>query len=342
MVIIQSYALAVFLLFIGMLAWGSWPNTLKLANKDWMFQLFYWDYAVGVLLFALGMALTLGSHGEGGRGFAADLAQASSNYLWLAFMGGVVFNVFNLLLVSALDIAGIAVAFPIGVGIASALGTVVNYVTEPKGNPVLLFMGVGAIVLAVLLCALAYKRMPSQGQKSSTKGIVLSLASGIFGSFFFNLVAKSMGAIGPDPAHANLMAGALEVGKLSPYTAVVLFGVGLVASNFVFNSLLMRKPFSGEPIPFGDYFSKGDLKQHAIGILGGLIWCIGMSFSILTSRAAGAAISYALVQSCTMIAAIWGVFIWKEFKNAPPGTNKLIAMMFVAYFVGIAFLIMAK
>jgi glucose uptake protein len=292
--------------------------------------LFYWDYAVGVLLFALLMALTLGSHGTAGRSFAADIAQAAPSALALAFLGGVVFNVFNLLLVSGLDIAGIAVAFPIGVGIASALGTVVNYVSEPKGNAVLLFTGVASIVLAVTLCAMAYKRMPSQGQKSSTKGILVCLASGIFGAFFFNLVAASMGKMQPGVG--------LEAGKLSPYTAVVLFGAGLVASNFVFNSLLMIRPFSGPRVPFRDYLVQGDLKHHAIGVLGGLIWCVGMSFSILASDAAGRALSYALVQSCTMIAAVWGVFIWQEFKTAPAGTGKLLAAMFLAYIVGIALL----
>ena len=333
MVVIDSYMVALCLCFVGMLAWGSWPNTLKLAKKEWKFQLFYWDYAAGVLLFALIMALTLGSHGTAGRSFAADLAQATPAALSMAFLGGVVFNCFNLLLVSGLDIAGIAVAFPIGVGIASALGTVVNYVSEPTPraeNPLLLFGGVAAIVLAVTLCAMAYKRMPSQGQKSSTKGIVVCLAAGIFGAFFFNLVAMSMGKL-----DAN---NVLEAGKLSPYTAVVLFGVGLVVSNFVLNSLLMIKPFSGEPVPFGDYVAKGDIKQHAIGILGGLIWCVGMSFSILASDVAGRALSYALVQCCTMIAAVWGVFIWKEFATAPKGTGKLLAAMFLAYFVGIALL----
>ncbi len=334
MVIIQSYGLAVVLLFIGMLAWGSWPNTLKLADKEWKFQLFYWDYAVGVLLFALGMALTLGSHGTAGRSFIADLQQISGQSLMLALLGGFVFNCYNLLLVSALDIAGIAVAFPIGVGVASALGTLVNYVFKPEGNPVLVFSGIAAIVLAVVFDALAYRKIPSANQQSSTKGIVLSLAAGIFGSFFFLLVQAAM--------VQNETAQILEAGKVTSYTAVVLFAAGLVLSNFILNSFLMMRPFAGDPIPFGDYVKKGTLKMHAIGIVGGLIWCIGMSFSNLASGAAGPSISYGLVQACTMIAAIWGVFVWKEFKNAPPGTGKLIVWMFMAYCIGIALLILAK
>ncbi|MFZ1932891.1 MAG: hypothetical protein WCB27_11930 [Thermoguttaceae bacterium] len=341
MVVINSYAVAVALCFLGMLAWGSWPNTLKLVNKEWKFQLFYWDYAVGVLLFALIVALTLGSNGSAGRSFADDLRQATPAALGMAVLGGVIFNCYNLLLVSGVDIAGIAVAFPIGVGLASALGTTVNYIRQPKGEALLVFGGVAAIVFAVLLCALAYKRMPSQGQKTPIKGIVVSLAAGIFGAFFFLLVSASMAATGPDKAFPTLAAGALEAGKLSPYTAVVMFAVGLVVSNFALNTLLMMKPFSGEPVPFGDYVTKGDLKQHAIGILGGLIWCVGMSTSILAEKAAGAAVSYALVQSCTMVAAVWGVFVWQEFRTAPPGTSKLIAAMFLAYFVGIVLLTLA-
>lgn len=333
MVEVNSYAVAVSLCFLGMLAWGSWPNTLKLVKPEWKFQLFYWDYAVGVLLFGLIMALTFGSMGSVGRSFSTDLAQASAKFLWMAFLGGVIFNCYNLLLVSAVDIAGIAVAFPIGVGMATVLGVTANYLSKPEENPWLLFSGVAAIVVAVVFCALAYKRMPAQGQKTSTKGILLSLASGLFGAFFFLLVAASMAE--------KDAAGALTAGKLSPYTAVVMFGVGLVVSNFLLNSLLMMKPFSGEPVPFGDYVAKGDIKQHAIGLFGGLIWCIGMSTSIVASEAAGRAVSYALVQSCTMVAAVWGVFVWREFKTAPVGTGKLIAAMFLAYFVGIALLTLA-
>ena len=334
MFIVESYGLAVLLSFIVMLAWGSWPNTLKLANKDWKFQLFYWDYAVGVLIFALVMALTLGSHGASGRPFVADLRQAGGGPLGLALLGGFVFNCYNILLVSALDIAGIAVAFPIGVGIALVLGTSVNYLIKPQGNVFLVFAGVAAIALAVLFDAMAYKKIPSEGQKSPGKGIGIALAAGLFGAFFFALVAASMGTLSPE--------GVLEAGKLSPYTAVVMFAAGLVLSNFLLNSLVMKRPFSGDPVPFRDYITKGSVKMHAVGILGGLIWCVGMSFSILASGKAGFAVSYGLGQACTMVAAIWGVFIWKEFKRAPAGTGRLLAFMFLAYTLGIGFLILSR
>jgi glucose uptake protein len=333
MVIIDSYALAVALSFVVMVAWGSWPNTLKLAPKEWRFQLFYWDYAFGVLIFSLLMAFTLGSMGSGGRGFLADLAQADGKAIGLALLAGVIFNVYNILLVSGVDIAGIAVAFPIGVGLALILGVIVNYIANPIGHPALLFPGVACVALAVIFIALAYNRVPAEGQKTTRKGIVVSLAAGVFGTFWFYLAAASM---------AGMDGRVLEAGKLSPYSAVVFFAVGLVVSNFVLNSLVMIKPFAGAPVPHRDYFRKGSVKVHSIGILGGLVWCVGLSFSILASGAAGFAISYGLAQTCTMVAAIWGVFIWKEFKSAPAGTNKFLVLMFLFYLAGIVLIILSK
>ena len=334
MVIIESYSLAVALCFVVMLAWGSWPNTMKLTPKEWRFQLFYWDYAVGVLLFSLAMAFSLGSNGSAGRDFISDISQANGKALWLAVLGGVVFNCYNILLVSGVDIAGIAVAFPIGVGLALVLGTIVNYIANPVGNAVILFIGIGAVVLAVVFSALAYKKIPSVGEKTTSKGILVCLAAGVFGTFWYYLIAASMATMSPEKI--------LTAGKLGPYSAVVMFAVGLVASNFILNSLVMKKPFAGAPVPHSDYFTKGNLKIHSIGVLGGLIWGVGISFSILASGAAGFAISYGLAQACTMVAAIWGVFIWKEFKSASKGAGTLISAMFIAYFIGIALLIVSR
>ena len=250
MMIIDSYGLAVALCFLVMLAWGSWPNTMKLCPREWRFQLFYWDYAVGVLLFSLLMAFTLGSSGSYGRGFLADVAQASRGSLLLALAGGVVFNCYNLLLVSGVDIAGIAVAFPLGVGLALVVGVTTNYLAEHKGHPGFVFGGLACIALAVLCDALAYGRIPSQGTRNTKKGILVSLASGVFGGFFFFLVKASMAKVEPGVP--------MEAGKLGPYSAVVFSRWDWSLSNFVLNTLVMYKPFSGEPVPFGDYVRKGD------------------------------------------------------------------------------------
>jgi len=335
MFIVESYAVAVIMCIITMLCWGSWANTQKLASKEWRFQLFYWDYAIGVFLLSLILAFTMGNMGSGGRGFLADLHQADSKWLFSAFVGGVIFNLSNILLVAAIDIAGLAVAFPVGVGLALVLGVITTYLSTKVGNAPMLALGVAAIMLAIILDALAYKRLASGDKKTPIKGIVISIAAGVLMGFFYKYVAQAMGTI--DPVTASL-----EPGKLSPYTAVVLFSVGLLLSNFIWNSIMMVKPFTGGPVPFGDYFTKGNTRLHCVGMLGGIIWNIGMAFSIIASTKAGAALSYGLGQGATMIGAFWGVFIWKEFKGAPKGTNGLLAAMFLFYLIGLAILIASK
>ena len=335
MLIVQSYALAVTMCVVTMLCWGSWANTQKLASKEWRFQLFYWDYAIGVLVLALALAFTLGSTGSGGRPFLADLRQAEGKWLGSAFLGGVIFNLSNILLVAAIDIAGLAVAFPVGVGLALVLGVITTYLVNPTGNVPMLALGVGGIVIAILLDALAYRRLAGSGRKAPVKGIVISVAAGLLMGWFYSFVAQSMGKI-------DASTQVLEVGKLSPYTAIVAFSFGLLISNFLWNTLMMIWPLSGDPVPLGDYFTKGNARLHAIGMLGGAIWNVGMSFSILANNAAGAALSYGLGQGATMIGAFWGVFIWKEFHDAPPGTNKLLAAMFAFYLLGLGILIASK
>ena len=335
MVTVQSYPLAVFLCIVTMLCWGSWANTQKLASKEWRFQLFYWDYCLGVLLLTVLLALTLGSLGSAGRSFFADLAQAQPKYLGYALLGGVTFNVANILLVAAIDIAGMAVAFPVGIGLALVLGVITTYRVDPSGNPVLLFAGVTCVAAAIVLDAVAYRKLPASGQKAGVKGIVLSILCGVLMGQFFQFVAKSMPPMDQinDPAMA---------GRLTPYTALVLFSLGLFLSSFIFNTLVMWKPFVGDPVPLGDYFSQGSVRLHAVGILGGAIWGVGMSLAILAGDTAGYAISYGLGQGATMIAALWGVFVWKEFQDAPPGTNTLLALMFSLFLVGLSMIVYAN
>jgi glucose uptake protein len=331
MYILQSYSMAVFFCVITMLCWGSWANTQKLAAGTWRFELFYWDYVVGILLVALLFAFTFGSNGTEGRSFIADVSQASSSNLFSAVLGGVIFNAANILLVAAISIAGMSVAFPIGIGIALVLGVVVNYIDTPQGNPLLLFAGVTLIAVAIILNARAYKKMLSGNASPSAKGLMLSVTAGLLMGFFYRFVAQAMFSDFTVP----------ETGKLSPYTAIVFFAAGLALSNFLFNTYIMRKPFVGEPVKFNQYF-KGGFRNHLTGIFGGVIWCIGMSFSIIASGKAGAAISYGLGQGATVVAAIWGIFIWREFKHAPKGTPAILNVMLLLYVIGIALIIYAR
>jgi glucose uptake protein len=331
MFVLESYVLAVFFLVITMLCWGSWANTQKLVEGKWRFELFYWDYAIGVLLMSAIFALTMGSSGTVGRSFISDVTQAQSMNLFLAFVGGVVFNAANILLVAAIAIAGLAVAFPVAIGIAIVIGVVLNYVATPVGNPFILFLGVAFVVAAIFVDAKAYRSLPTETEGLTAKGLLISIASGILMGFFYRFVAASMST-----DFTNL-----EAGKLGPYSAVFYFAVGLFISNFLFNTLLMKKPFVGEPVPVSAYF-KGPAMIHLAGILGGMIWGVGMMFNFIASGQAGFAISYGLGQCGTMVAALWGVFIWREFREAPAGTNKWITLMFVFYMAGILAIILAR
>ena len=331
MFVLQSYPWAVVFCVITMFCWGSWANTQKLAKKGWRFELFYWDYTIGVLLLTIILGLTLGSDGTAGRPFLEDLAQASHFSKHSALLGGAIFNLANILLVAAIDIAGMSVAFPVGIGIALVLGVVLNYVADPVGNAGLLFTGVLLVVLAIILDAVAYRKIPGGAAGVSTKGLILSVACGVLMGFFYRFVAASMY---PDFNHP-------QAGKMGPYAAVFVFAVGIFLSNFILNTIVMKRPFVGSPVSYADYF-KGSLGTHLTGILGGLIWSIGMSFNIIASGRAGFAISYGLGQGATMVAALWGVFIWKEFRTAPAGTSRLIAAMFACFVVGLALIIMAR
>ena len=332
MYIVSSYSFAIVLLFVSMLCWGSWANTQKLASKSWAFQLFYWDYALGLVILSLVIGITFGSTGEAGRSFFEDLAQASTSFLGSAFLGGIIFNIANLLVVAAIDLAGMAIAFPIAIGLALVLGVIVNYLGEPTGDPVLLFGGVALVTVAIILNALAYRKRSGDQIKSSKKGIVISVIGGIIMSFFYRFVADSLVSNFESP----------EPNKLTPYTAVFVFSLGVLASNFIWNTWFMYKPITGASVTYSDYFKLGSLRLHLVGLLGGAIWCMGMFLSILSSDIAGPAISYGLSQGATLIAALWGVFIWKEFKDAPKGTNKLIFAMFVCFLAGLILIILAR
>jgi glucose uptake protein len=338
MIIVQSPSVAIAMCIVTMLCWGSWANTQKLATKEWRFQLYYWDYAIGVLLLALVFAFTMGSIGGAGRGFLADLRQADPKWLGSAFLGGVIFNLSNILLVAAIDIAGLAVAFPVGVGLALVLGVITTYCSTRVGSVPALTLGVAGVVVAIILDAVAYKRLAKSEHKAPLKGIVISVVAGVLMGWFYSFVAQSMATIGTADGVVSLA----PAGKLTPYTAVVLFSLGLLLSNFLWNSIMMLRPLSGAPVPFGDYLTKGNARLHLIGILGGVIWSLGMAFNIIASTSAGAALSYGLGQGATMIAALWGVFIWKEFRDAPKGTSALLAAMFIFFVLGLGVLISSK
>ncbi len=330
MFIVNSYTLAVILCFITMLCWGSWANSQKIAAKNWRFELFYWDYVLGILLFSLLFGFTFGSIGAKGMSFTESISQASISSIINPIIGGVIFNLSNILLVAAIAVAGMSIAFPVGVGLCMVLGVLINYIATPKGDPFLLFIGVGIVSVAIILDALAYKKLSLSKKKTPAKGIILSVLAGVLMAWFFRFVAS---AIAVDLEHP-------EAGKLTPYAAFFFFMIGIVISNFVFNTYLMKKPIEGEPVSFGQYF-QGSFRSHLSGIIGGLIWALGTSLSLLAANKAGYAISFGLGQGATMIGALWGVFIWREFKGAGKKVNQMLWPMFLLFTIGLILIILA-
>ena len=237
----------------------------------------------------------------------------------------------NILLSAAIAICGLSVAFPVGIGLALVLGVLVNYFGAAKGEPLYIFIGVALIAVAILLNGLAYKKALVGSKKVSGKGLFISVAAGVIMAFFYRFVAASMDL-------DNFAEPAL--GKLTPYTAVFIFSLGVFVSNFLFNTIAMKRPVEGEPVSISGYF-KGNTKTHLVGILGGVIWCIGQSFSMIASEKAGAAISYGLGQGATLVSALWGILIWHEFRRAPRSSDFLNAGMFVLFVIGLGFLIYA-
>ena len=339
---VSNYTFAVVLCVVCMFCWGSWGNTQKLVgNKRWRYELFYWDYVVGLLLFSAAMGLTLGSWGENAQwGFIANL-KASFGEAWMwPLLAGVVFNLSNILLSAAIAVAGMSVAFPVGVGLALVGGTVFNYLFAPAGKPLgLIVAGLALIVVSIVCNALAYRAKQSNNQSieqsnNVVKGLVLATFAGLLMMWFSPLVNKVI--------DNTFTAAAPAAGKMTAYTAFFVFAIGIFLSNFVWNTLAMRKPVQGEPILDGAkrYFA-GSFPTHLVGALGGCIWGLGTLLSFVTAGAASPAIAYALGQGATLVSALWGILIWKEFKGAPKSAAVLNFAMFVLFVAGLAVLIKA-
>jgi glucose uptake protein len=323
MFIVNSSEMAIFLCILTMIGWGSWANTQKLAGRErWPFELFYWDYAAGVAITGIIFCFLLGAFGSAGMPSAANLKTASLAFEWKALLAGVLFNLANILLVAAIDAAGMTVAFPVGIGLALVIGTAVSYFQVPKGNMALLFCGVCLILLAMIVSALAYRRLPQAQESRKSSGLVFAIVAGLLMGFFY---PQLMRAISPDFNSQPITAG-----MLTPYTALLFFGIGVLLSSIPINGWFMRSRGSH----FSNY-SRARPGLHLPGLLGGMIWMIALGLNVIASGVAGPAISYALGQGATLIAALWGVFIWQEFRSAPAGTNRLIALMLGAYALGI-------
>ncbi len=319
----QTYEAALVLMILSMLCWGSWPNTLKLC-PDYRFQLFYWDFSVGMAVGALFWGWTAGSLGHDGPALWVDAAQMHLVPILYALCGGVVFNVANLLLVAAIELAGLAVAVPVGIGLALVIGAVSSYLIRPAGNPWLLFAGVALVTVAIVFDAAAYRRREAAAKAASTRGIVISLAAGLLMGCFYPFVARALKGL---PGHA----------APGPYAVNLFFTLGLVLSSIPAIPLLMAKPLDGKPPVAGSGYGRAPSSWHAAGVLGGAIWSTGGLANFVASSAhlVGPAVSYTIGQGATMVSACWGVFVWREFAGASRQARAYLVCMFVFFLLGL-------
>ncbi|MGA8739811.1 MAG: GRP family sugar transporter [Terracidiphilus sp.] len=322
----ETYQVTLALMILSMLCWGSWANTLKLCPK-FRFQLFYWDYAIGLFAGAIALGLTAGSARHSGSQFLAAVVETTPSRILWAICGGVIFNVANLLLVAAIDVAGLAVAFPVGIGLALVVGAVSSYLVSPAANPLLLFGGVALVALAIIVDAAAYRKREATAKATTTRGIVLSLVAGVLMGSFYPLVAHAMrGSDSP-----------------GPYAIAFFFAIGVLISTIPANLLLMFKPLDGKPPVNGADYWQAPIGWHAAGVLGGAIWCVGAVANFVASGAhlVGPAVSYSIGQGATMVSACWGVFVWREFAGAPRAAHMLLVLMFVFFIMGLGAIALA-
>lgn len=295
--------------------WGSFANTFK-GTRNYRFELYYWDYGLGIFLISVVLALTMGSFAGGPTAFLANLHSADAINLFYAALGGFIFNIANVLLVAGIEIVGLAVAFPISIGIALVEGVVLSYALQPRGNPMLLGAGVFMAVVAVVLVGKAYGAL--RATVVSRRGVSVCVISGLLMGIFAPFVTRAM-------TRGN---------TLTPYTTAAFLTLGAFLCCFVFNTILMRRPIVGSPVAAGDYF-RAPGTYHALGLLGGAIWGIGTVFNFAAASLVGVAISYAIGQASPMVACLWGVFVWKEFRGANARAKGYLAAMFGAYLLAL-------
>jgi glucose uptake protein len=323
MLLPETYQAALLLMILSMLCWGSWANTLKMC-PNYRFQLFYWDYSIGMFLAAVLLGLTAGTLGPAPPAFLSAITHAGSGAIIYALIGGAIFNVANLLLVAAIDVAGLAVAFPVGIGLALVIGAVSNYLVTPAANPLLLFGGVALVTVAIILDAAAYRKRESEARATTVRGIVISLVAGVL-----------MGCFYPFVAHA--LAGTTDHPSPGPYAVSFFFVIGLLISTVPANLLLMARPLDGKPPVDGSGYGRAPVGWHVAGVLGGAIWCLGGVANFVASGAhlVGPAVSYTIGQGATMVSACWGVFVWHEFAGAPRSAKTLLVLMFIFFLLGL-------
>ncbi|HUQ92863.1 MAG TPA: hypothetical protein VM120_14375 [Bryobacteraceae bacterium] len=335
MILPTTYWAALLLAVLSMILWGSWANTFKSSAGKWRFELFYFDFAFGMVVAASLAAITLGQFGME-LSFIDNLVVTGKRQIGYAMLAGGVFNLANMLLLAAISLSGMAVVFPIAVGLGLVISVMFSLFLNPQGNPVFLFGGVALVALAMVFDALAfhtYSRAQAQltGRKArpSAKVVVVSLISGALMGLFHPLIELSQSG---------------DIG-LGPYAVAFAFSVGVFFSTFILNIYFMNLPVHGKAIEFAQYF-KGTARQHVSGVLGGVLWCAGFIASLLSASApkavqAAPAAGIGLAQGATVIGVLWGLFYWKEFQGADGKVNTLVRMMLLFLIAGLTLISVA-
>lgn len=337
MILPQSYPAVLFLMVLSLICLGSWASAFKFAGK-WRFELFYLDFAIGLLLASVIFAFTVGNIGYDGFNVIDAMQNAGKRQWMYAFVAGVLFNLGNMLLLAAVSVSGLAVAFPMGMGMALLLGTGLGIAARPVGSSLLLGLGCLLILTSILVNAASYRIMgvarhevlaragkaKSTRRPSPLKGILLALAAGLLLGSFAPLVDKArIGDLG-----------------LGPYAVGLIFALGVFFSSFVLDVFFMNLPVEGDPLEFSAYLH-GPRKQHLAGLVSGFIWYAGMVLawvcvSVPEAIQGGPMLRFLLAQGSPVLAALWGIVVFREFKGSDARVNLMGTLMLALFVCGLA------
>jgi glucose uptake protein len=312
----QTFVAALLLIVVSMLCWGSWPNLMN-ALPGWRLEFFYLDYTFGAVLMAVLLAATLGSAGTGAD-FLHRLRNTRGNEMLWAAAGGFIWDLGNILLLIAIMIAGIAIAYPVASVLAIVVGVGIGYLAQPIGNATWLVVAV--IVLSAAACANAasYRKLGESSGMGVMKALVLSLVAGVLIGLFAPFVGRAISGAHP----------------LDSYNVAICFVLGALAATLVAIPILLTRPLIGEPASILGYFS-GKLSWHVLGLLAGAIWCVGTVSNFASAGMVGVAISWGIGSGAPMVGALWGIFLWKEFKHADGQAKLLMSGSLALYTIGV-------
>jgi len=332
MILPQTYPVVLALMILSLVCLGSWAAMFKLAGR-WRFELFYLDFAVGLIAAAAIYGFTVGNLGFDGFNFLDDLQHAGKRQWLFAFLAGVIFNLANMLLIAAVSVAGMAVSFALGIGIAVLVGTGLAAASRPPSNTLMLTLGCILMLTCVVVAAASDRmleiarhevlaragRATSTRRPSSIKGILLAAVAGVLMGVYSPLLEKARGG---------------EVG-MGPYALTAMFALGAFFTSPIFDIFFMNLPVQGEPLDFGMIVNTS-AKQHLLGLLSGVIWCTGalaamVAASVPDEIRAGPVLSYMLEHSWPVLAALWGILAFREFKEGDARVSILGVLMLVLF-----------